>query len=170
MSDEQTPQNTILGVGGVVYRFDKDGQPEVLLIKKHHGFWTLPKGQIKPNETDRHAVAREVSEETGITGSVGAQVQQVSYSIIKKGKPRQKQVTYYLMRAQGGQLKPGKKEHIEKARWFGLATALKRVRRRRIRKVMYWASELLLAQGQVEAPHGQDLRTNNGHNSTHNQP
>ncbi len=35
----------ILAVGGVVYRCTSYGQVELLLIKKHGGFWTLPKGR-----------------------------------------------------------------------------------------------------------------------------
>ena len=42
----------IAAVGGVVYR-RRAGEPELLLIKKHRGFWTLPKGRIKPGETER---------------------------------------------------------------------------------------------------------------------
>ena len=41
-----------------------------MLIKKHGGFWTLPKGRIKPDEHPIAAVQREVLEETGIAGAV----------------------------------------------------------------------------------------------------
>jgi 8-oxo-dGTP pyrophosphatase MutT (NUDIX family) len=45
-----TQDPPIVAVGGVVYRRDKRGQVRLLLIKKRNGFWTLPKGRVKPGE------------------------------------------------------------------------------------------------------------------------
>ena len=91
-------QPPIVAVGGVVYR-QMVGHPELLLIKKQFGFWTLPKGRVKPGENERDALVREVREETGIGGEIEAVVQQISYTIKKAGQPRRKVVTYYVVRA-----------------------------------------------------------------------
>src|SRR5205085_3572987 len=103
----------IAATGGVVYRWKHDGQLELLLIKKQGGFWTLPKGHIKPGEAERDAVAREVTEETGISGDVGPIVKQVRYTIQKGGRPRSKVVTYYAMRAGAGSPRPDSRERIQ---------------------------------------------------------
>ena len=133
----------IIAVGGVVYRHTPDGAIELLLIRKKGGFWTLPKGQVKPGEAPRDAVAREVHEETGLIGPVEATVHEVSYTIIKDGKRYCKTVTYYLVQAQEGQLRPSKKERIYKIGWFSIPIALKRIRRKRVRNVVQLALALL---------------------------
>jgi 8-oxo-dGTP diphosphatase len=133
----------ILGVGGVVYRRGAAGQLELLLIKKRGGFWTLPKGQIKPGEDERAALVREVFEETGITGAIEAMVLQVHYDIHKRGRPRSKIVTYYCVRALHGSPRPDTAEGIEHVRWFAIAAALGEIQRPRIRSVVRTAWTML---------------------------
>ena len=132
----------ISGVGGVIYR-QRDGQPQLLLIRKRHGFWTLPKGQIKPGENERDALVREMREETGIGGDVEVCVQQVVYTVQKAGRLRRKIVTYYAVRAGEGALLPGAHEGIEAVRWFPFRAALRRIRRKRVRAVARAARPLL---------------------------
>jgi 8-oxo-dGTP pyrophosphatase MutT (NUDIX family) len=133
----------ILGVGGVVYRRESTGQLELLLIKKRGGFWTLPKGQIKPGEDERTALAREVFEETGITGVIEALALQVHYDIHKRGRRRSKIVTYYCVRALHGSPRPDTAEGIEHVRWFPIEAALDEIQRPRIRSVVRSAWAML---------------------------
>lgn len=137
----------IIAVGGVVYRHSTRGEIEVLLIRKKGGFWTLPKGQVKPGEAPHDAVAREIHEETGLTGPIEAAIQEVSYTIIKDGVRLCKTVTYYLVQEQGGQLRPSKKERIYKIGWFSIRAALKRIRRKRVRTVVQLATAILPKEG-----------------------
>lgn len=145
-------QPLILGAGGVVYRYSEAGLLEILLIKKQGGFWTLPKGRIKPGEDERTAVAREVAEETSITGEVGLLVRQVFYTIQKAGRRRRKTVTYYLLHAEAGRPRPQAKEHIVRVRWFPVSAALRRIRRKRIRNVVRAARALLNGGAAPEQP------------------
>jgi len=138
-----TQDPPIVAVGGVVYQRDKRGHVRLLLIKKHNGFWTLPKGRVKPGEDATAAVAREVCEETGITGPVERAIHQVAYTIEKRSKMCRKVVTYYLVRASDGKLCPDKKEGIQKVRWFPLDAALQRIGRDRVRAVASYAANLL---------------------------
>jgi len=138
-----TEEPPIAAVGGVVYR-RRSGRPELLLIKKRDGFWTLPKGRIKTGETDQDALAREVHEETGLSGDIMGQVQQVGYTVRKAGRLRRKVVTYYAVRAGAGALQPGVGEGIEVVRWFPYRAALRRIRRKRIRAVARAARPLLV--------------------------
>jgi mutator protein MutT len=64
------PERPVVGVGAVVLDGDR-----VLLIKRGHeplkGQWSLPGGSVEIGETLETAIAREVSEETGLTVEVG---------------------------------------------------------------------------------------------------
>ena len=145
--DQEPP---IAAAGGVVYRWSSAGQLEILLIKKQGGFWTLPKGRIEPGENERMAVAREVAEETSITGEVGAMVRQVFYTIQKAGRRRRKVVSYYLVQAISGRPLPQAQERIMRVRWFAIGVALRRIRRRRIRNVVRAARAALSAGADPE--------------------
>jgi len=52
-----------------------DGEGRLLMIKRGHepgaGLWSIPGGRIEPGETDAEALAREMTEETGLTVQVG---------------------------------------------------------------------------------------------------
>jgi len=58
-------------VGAIV----ADGEGRLLMIKRGHepgaGLWSIPGGRIEPGETDAEALAREMTEETGLTVQVG---------------------------------------------------------------------------------------------------
>jgi 8-oxo-dGTP diphosphatase len=136
-------QPHIVAVGGVVYRCTSHGQVELLLIKKHGGFWTLPKGRIKPDEHPIAAVRREVFEETGLAGAVEDPIQEVTYQIVKRGQPCHKVVTYYLFRAEAGTPRPDTREGIAQVRWFSVPHALDRIHRDRVREIAQHASTLL---------------------------
>lgn len=68
------PERPVVGVGAVVL----DGS-RVLLIKRGHaplkGQWSLPGGGVEIGETLEQAIAREVTEETGLTVDVGPMVE-----------------------------------------------------------------------------------------------
>ncbi|NWG19195.1 MAG: NUDIX domain-containing protein [Chloroflexi bacterium] len=139
----------IIAVGAVVYRYGRRRGFEVLLIKKRGGYWTLPKGRVRRSEEEGDAVAREVLEETGISGQVGAEVLQVSYVTPRRRRARRKIVTYYLVRAHEGAIAtPGEQtgEAIEQVRWATPRAALRRIKRRRVRRVVDVATALLRLQ------------------------
>jgi 8-oxo-dGTP diphosphatase len=151
VQDSIEQESPIAAAGGVVYRWASASQLEILLLKKQDGFWTLPKGRIELGEDERTAVAREVAEETSVTGEVGAMVRQVVYTIQKGGRPRRKTVSYYLVRAISGRPRPQARERILRVRWFPVGVALRRIRRRRIRNVVRAARVMLSAGTASEA-------------------
>jgi 8-oxo-dGTP diphosphatase len=130
----------ILAVGGVIYRRRRDGRPEILIIKKRNGFWTLPKGRLQPGESEAAALHREIGEETGLNGKIVAAGDTFTYQIVKGGTEQTKQVHYYLVRLRGGKLRLSKAEKIERARWCGLRAAMRRIHNPRLHLVVFWAA------------------------------
>jgi 8-oxo-dGTP pyrophosphatase MutT (NUDIX family) len=130
-------------VGAVIYRCDAHGQIEVLLIKKKHGGWSLPKGTIRPGETNLEALAREVAEETTLTGTIGAFLQEVIYTVVKRGQLRLKSVRYYLVYDVVGTPRPSGHERIRKVRWFRLSTAIQLAHNDRVCTVLEYTGVAL---------------------------
>jgi len=52
--------------GGVVWRRNKTGTVEILLIQDAKDRWTIPKGHIEEGETAKETAEREIREETGL--------------------------------------------------------------------------------------------------------
>lgn len=52
--------------GGIVFRRNKKGEVEILLIQDHKDRWTIPKGHIEEGETAQEAARREIGEEAGL--------------------------------------------------------------------------------------------------------
>ena len=52
--------------GGIVFRRDKDGKLELLLIQDAKNRWTIPKGHVEPGEEPKETAEREIREETGL--------------------------------------------------------------------------------------------------------
>jgi 8-oxo-dGTP pyrophosphatase MutT (NUDIX family) len=139
----------IYAVGAVAYRYDARGRLQVLVIKKRNGYWTLPKGGVRPGEEHATALLRELREETGLVGIVEDEVAQVQYITPRRRLPRRKIVTYYLVRVALDAIAipgahPG--EVIEQVRWVRPQGAQRRVKRKRIRNIIARAETCLRAR------------------------
>jgi len=106
--------------GGIVVRGD-----EVLMIRDRYGRWTFPKGHIEAGETPREAAVREVREETGVQARPGEQLGQVDYTL---AGGNDKQVTYFFMTYESGEVKPLHAE-VADACWVGFEEAQEHVQR-----------------------------------------
>ena len=83
--------------GGVVYRLNKDGQTEYLLVEasRNRKEWVVPKGHVEAGEEPRMAAVREVHEETGHWARVERWLEDSPLGK-KKDAPR---VRWFLMRS-----------------------------------------------------------------------
>jgi 8-oxo-dGTP pyrophosphatase MutT (NUDIX family) len=139
----QTP--TKLAAGCVVYRHDPTGAPLLLLIHDKYGRWTLPKGHLEASESEQDIALREVLEETGVVGELGALVARIVYTVrSKRGLERPKQVTFFLLRADSFDVRPQAEEGISAAEWFAPEEALARVGYPQVRDVLTQAITMLL--------------------------
>ncbi len=85
--------------GGVIYRRDRNGQLQILLIRIRRDFFELPKGHVEEGESFAAAAHRECIEEVGISSQIEVhdKVGDISYSFTKDEKLIQKNVSYFLI-------------------------------------------------------------------------
>ena len=102
-------------VGAIV----TDGEGRLLMIKRGHepgaGLWSIPGGRIEPGETDAEAVAREMTEETGLTVQVGRLIGRVRRPGLNGAVV---DIRDYAATVTGGTLRPG--DDAADARWVAL--------------------------------------------------
>ena len=114
---------TVFAAGCIVVHQSTDG-PRLLLIHDRHGAWSFPKGHLDAGESSTQAAIREVYEETGITGMLGALVASITYPVTKKGQVHIKQVDFYLLTTTQTTVQLQAEEGIDAYQWVTPAEAL----------------------------------------------
>src|SRR5262249_13016247 len=76
----------IKAAGGILQRSTSRGDEVMVVYRKRHQDWTLPRGKVKDGESFQEAAMREVQEETGCSCSIGNYLGTISYS--DKGVPK----------------------------------------------------------------------------------
>jgi len=117
--------------GGVVWRKNKKGKIEVLILHRFKGerwsfdSWHLPKGTIEKDETKKGAAKREIEEETGYKVKVGNFLGSLKSTWNRKRQIIYKTTHYYNCRTikKVGLPSP---EHDE-VKWVGIKEAIKRI-------------------------------------------
>jgi 8-oxo-dGTP pyrophosphatase MutT (NUDIX family) len=111
----------VRAAGGVVWRRDEHGEPEVLLVHRpRYDDWSLPKGKRESGEADEDCARREVLEETGLTVTIGDELPEVRYL---DHRDRPKVVRYWVMEPVGdvGPFIPN--DEVDEVRWCSIAEA-----------------------------------------------
>jgi 8-oxo-dGTP pyrophosphatase MutT (NUDIX family) len=130
--------------GCVVYRRDEAGALKILLIHDKYGNWTLPKGHLEDGESEAMAAAREVFEETCVAGEPGPLIDRIDYVVLSKGgRPRAKQVAFFLMPAASVAAIPQADEGISAASWFAPEQALVLIGYPQVRAIVARALQML---------------------------
>ena len=81
--------------------------------------WSLPKGKLDPGESFEEAAVREVEEEIGVRGTLGAELRATEYT---DHKGRWKIVRYWEMEtADGGGFTPN--DEVDEVRWLSPSEA-----------------------------------------------
>ncbi|MGQ9927222.1 MAG: NUDIX hydrolase [Chloroflexaceae bacterium] len=128
-------QKLVRAAGAVVYTRSDDGSLLLLLIKDRYGAWTLPKGHLEPDEAEETAAVGEIAEETGIACTIEGTLARVCYPVLKHGAWRDKEVTYFLARADYAIPAPARDEGISEALWMAPAEALATITYSQVRDV-----------------------------------
>lgn len=87
-------KNAVQGAGGVLF----NPQGQVLLIRDRYGYWCFPKGHVESGENLPQAAVREVEEETGLKGSVVAELPVTRYT---NNKGIAREIHWFLMKGEG---------------------------------------------------------------------
>jgi 8-oxo-dGTP diphosphatase len=112
----------IKAAGGILQRSSPRGDEVMVVYRKRHQDWTLPRGKVKDGESFQEAAVREVLEETGCSCRIGNYLGTISYSA--QGVP--KVVLFWKMTIvdDNGAFNP---EEIGEAVWLPIPSAIERL-------------------------------------------
>lgn len=106
-----------ISAGGVVYRKEA-GLLQIQLITDRYGKISFAKGKREPGETIEETALREIQEETGIIGKIDKLIDIIAYTYNHpKHGSVDKEVHYFLVESQGGQVSP-QIEEIRSVEWY----------------------------------------------------
>jgi len=73
------PVRIVAAAGGLIWRQGSRGRELIVIYRRRHQDWTLPKGKVQPGESWRQCAIREVREETGYDVEVESHAGWVCY-------------------------------------------------------------------------------------------
>lgn len=108
---------TEISAGGIVY-WREAGELRIQLIRDRYGRISYAKGKREPGETVEQTALREIREETGIDGRINELIDIIAYTYQHPAHGSvNKEVHYYLVEYQSGELKP-QLEEIRSVDWY----------------------------------------------------
>jgi len=117
-----------ISAGGVIVRRVASGLEVALISVRHGKRWGLPKGRQEDGELLSETALREVREETGLNGSILAELGTISFDFnFKDGdslRRSHKIVHFFLMEHLGGDISGYDRGEVEDCRWFSLEEAM----------------------------------------------
>jgi 8-oxo-dGTP pyrophosphatase MutT (NUDIX family) len=138
-----------VSAGGVIYRRTPRGIEMCLISTKGGARWQLPKGKRERGESLEQTAAREVAEETGLTGRVGPRLDRIDlwFTWNEDGEPvrHHKLVYFFLLTYERGS-PANHDQEVDDARWFPADEALAHLTFPNERRVVEHALELIAAE------------------------
>ena len=126
--------------GGVVFRRNKKGEVEFLLIQDHKDRWTIPKGHIEEGETAQQTAKREIGEEAGLkVTEVLGWLGKIHFRYRRVDKLVLISQQVYLMRVKTDGNEIQKEDWMNGIKWFSFYDALDAIEYEDIGKLMLLA-------------------------------
>jgi 8-oxo-dGTP diphosphatase len=107
---EETGQDGVVRAAGAI--IVRDGRL-LLVHRPKYDDWTFPKGKCERGESDEACAVREVEEETGLRGELGAELPSTHYTD-SRGRP--KRVRWWRMESVAGVFTPT--DEVDEIRWL----------------------------------------------------
>jgi ADP-ribose pyrophosphatase YjhB (NUDIX family) len=126
--------------GGIVFRRNKAGEIEILLIQDAKDRWTIPKGHIEEGETSKQCAEREIGEETGLKKvRVLNWLGKINFRYRRQQSLVLMTTEIFLVQAQGdtNDIKP--EDWMNGIKWFSSAEALDKIEYEDIGKIILLA-------------------------------
>lgn len=126
--------------GGIVFRRDKKGEIELLLIQDAKNRWTIPKGHIEEGESAVATARREIGEEAGLhdidmlgwLGKIHFRYRRIDRLVLMTT-----QIYLVRVRTSGDEIK--KEDWMNDIKWFPFVEALDLIEYEDIGKLMLLA-------------------------------
>lgn len=131
--------------GGLVIDFERDPISTVIIgryDRRGRMVWSLPKGHIEAGETREQTAAREIQEETGISGRVIGELGTIDFTFVAEGRRIHKTVHHFLLERTGGEINTDDVEVADVA-WVAVADVSARLTYADERRLMAKVPRLL---------------------------
>lgn len=114
--------------GGVVFRRNKKGEPEILLIQDAKNRWTIPKGHVEPGEHPGACAEREIREETGLQDmEVFSELGKVNFRYRREHTLVLMTMHIYLVEGHGDTNKLHPEEWLNDVKWLPASEAVDKI-------------------------------------------
>jgi 8-oxo-dGTP diphosphatase len=116
-----TDEVEVQAAGAAVFRRAGGGVEWAVIHRPRYDDWSLPKGKLDPGEGFEQAAVREVAEEIGVRGALGAELPPTRY---RDNRGRDKLVRYWLMEAPADDVAFTPNDEVDELRWLPAGEAL----------------------------------------------
>lgn len=114
--------------GGIIWRRNKFGKIEILLIQDAKDRWTIPKGHIEEGESSKETAQREITEETGLKKmTMQGWLGKINFRYRRQQSLVLMTTEIFLVKAEGDTNDLTPEEWMKGIKWFAATDALDKI-------------------------------------------